>query len=134
MYIVIIFIILFGAWYILRNLHDDYMEKDPTVTRIKTKLINTFPELNYVKLMKGGESATINKHRVYLCTDYNGVKYDDNMLTYVLLHELAHVTTPEIGHGVAFKLQFESLLNRATTAGLYNPNVSRPKNYCGVSN
>lgn len=109
------------------------MEKDPTVLRIKSKLIGTFPELKFVKLMKGVESATINKYRVYLCTDYDGIKYDDNMLTYVLLHELAHVTTPEIGHGVAFKLQFDSLLNRAANAGLYDPIAARPKNYCGIT-
>lgn len=108
------------------------MEKDPTVIRLKNKLLPVFPELNNIKLMKGTESATINKYRVYLCTDYAGKSYDDNMLTYVLLHELAHVLTPEIGHGATFRETFEQLLNRAKQAKLYDPSAIKPSNYCGI--
>lgn len=82
--------------------------------------------------MRGSESATINKYRVYLCTEYAGNSYDDNMLTYVLLHELAHVLTPEIGHGDAFRETFEKLLTRAKQAKLYNPSAVKPRNYCGI--
>ncbi len=133
MNIIAIFLVCFAVWYILRNVYEDYMSKDSTILRIRSKLISTFPELNFVKIMKGSESTTINKHRIYLCTEYKGVKYDDNMLTYVLLHELAHVKTPEIGHGIAFKLQFETLLKKAEESGLYNPLTYKPQNYCGVN-
>jgi predicted metal-dependent hydrolase len=113
-------------------MYDDKMEMDPTVIRLKNKLLPTFPELRNVKLMKGSESATINKYRVYLCTDYDGKSYDDNMLTYVLLHELAHVLTPEIGHGTTFRTTFEQLLTRAKQANLYDPKAIKPSNYCGM--
>lgn len=113
-------------------MYDDKMEKDPTVIRLKNKLLPVFPELNNVKLMRGTESATINKYRVYLCTDYEGKSYDDNMLTYVLLHELAHVLTPEIGHGLTFRETFDNLLTRAKASGLYDPTAVKPTNYCGI--
>lgn len=131
--IVIIFIILFGLWYIWKNIHDDYMEKDPTVVRLKQRLVKAFPELDTVKLMKGDSSYTINKYRVYLCTEYDGVKYNDNMLTYVILHELAHVITPEIGHGEEFQRNFAILLRRAELANLYDPTLPHVENYCATS-
>ena len=113
-------------------MYDDRMAEDPTIVRIKNKLLPSFPELNNIKLMKGNESATINKYRVYLCTDYEGKSYDDNMLTYVLLHELAHVLTPEIGHGDLFRGTFEKLLDRAKVANLYDDSLAKPSNYCGM--
>ena len=125
-----VFIILFGVWYIWRNKHDDFMEQDPTVVRLKNILKPYFPELNDVKLMKGPSSYTINKYRVYLCTEYDGVTYTDNMLVYVILHELAHVITPDIGHGETFMVNFNKLLQRAVDYGLYDPTISPVKDYC----
>ena len=130
--IIVLFILGFSIWYILRNMYDDKMEKDPTIQKLKTRLSGTFPELNKVKLMKGSESATINKYRIYLCTDFNGETYDTNVLTYVLLHELAHVITPEIGHGDTFKDNFKKLLSRAVRANLYDADTQIPVDYCGI--
>lgn len=132
MYVIVIFILIFSLWYILKRIYENRMEEDPTVLRIKEMLLPTFPELNNVKLMKGSESATINKYRVYLCTEYNGVKYSDNTLVHVLLHELAHVLNPEIGHGDQFVRKFNALLLRARAAGLYDPELAIPKDYCGI--
>lgn len=112
------------------NKRDEYMEMDPVIVLLKDRLIYTFPELNNVKLMKGTSSYTINKYKIYICTEHNGVQYDTNMLTYVILHELAHVMTPEIGHGQDFVVQFNKLLDRAYFAGLYDPNKPRVENYC----
>mgnify|MGYP000311272075 CR=1 FL=1 len=60
----------------------------------------------------------------------DGVEYDDNMLTYVLLHELAHVLTSEFGHGAEFIENFKLLLERARQAGHYDPTLSKVENYC----
>lgn len=130
MIVVIIFILLFASWYIWKNRTDDFMETDPVIVHLKNKLLPVFPELSRIKLMKGNSSYTINKYRVYICTEYKGKKYDTNMLTYVILHELAHVLTPEIGHGQDFVITFNNLLERGTRYGLYNPNLPRIENYC----
>lgn len=108
------------------------MERDPTVSRLKQLLIPTFPEIEKVKVMKGSSSYTVDKNKVYICTDYKDQKYDDNMLIYVILHELAHVITPEIGHGETFIDNFDRLLKRAIEAKLYDPDLPKVKNYCNT--
>ena len=45
------------------------------------------------------ESYTINKKKVHICMrDEHDKYYEDNMLMYVLLHELAHCKCKSIGH------------------------------------
>jgi len=128
--IAVLIISLFALWYIWKNRQDYYMEMDPVVVRLKTKLLPTFPQLALVKMIKSDASYTIDKRKIYLCTEYNGTLYDDNMLTYVILHELAHVLTPEIGHGAEFMKTFSRLLTVAKTNGLWDENKPRIENYC----
>lgn len=126
-------IVGFSLWYVWKCIEDDRMERDPTVVRLKQMLIPTFPEIKNVKVMKGSSSYTVDKNKVYICTDYDNQKYDDNMLIYVMLHELAHVITPEIGHGKTFMDNFDELLQRATDAKLYDPELPKVKNYCNIT-
>lgn len=130
MLIVLLFTLLIASWYVWKSRMDDYMEKDPVVTALKIKLMPVFPELAAVKLMKGSSSYTINKHRVYICTEQDGRVYDSNMLTYVILHELAHVLSPDIGHGNKFQAIFAKLLERGARARVYDPTKPRIENYC----
>jgi predicted metal-dependent hydrolase len=58
------------------------------------------------------------------------MEYDDNMLTYVILHELAHVETRELGHGSEFIEKFEELLERAEKFGIWIRDKPRVENYC----
>lgn len=125
-----IFIVGFAIWYIVKMRYEHFLESDPTVVRLKNRLIPAFPQLIGLKVMKGDSSYTINKSKIYLCTEFDGVKYDDNMMTYVILHELAHTMTPEIGHGKDFQAVFFNLLKRAETAGLFDPKKPRIENYC----
>lgn len=131
-----VFVLLIAAvifmlmWYFLKTNYENYLENEPTVVRLKNRLIPFFPELNYVKLMKGGSSYTINKQKIYLCTESKGEIYDDNMLVYVILHELAHTLCPEIGHGLKFQIIFKSLLDRAERHYLFDHSKPRPENYC----
>jgi len=128
LFLLLIAIVVF--WFFLRTKHETFLENEPTVNRLRSKLLPVFPEFNHVKLMKGTSSYTINKQKIYLCTESDGVTYDDNMLTYVALHELAHTLCPEIGHGDRFKDIFQSLLDRAERHHLYDPNRPRVENYC----
>lgn len=84
--------------------------------------------------MKGYSSYTINKKKVYICTNNpaNGETYDDNMLTYVIIHELAHALCPDVGHTPTFYKVFDVLLDRAEAAGVYDPDMPRVKNYCNL--
>lgn len=128
---VIIFLLI---WYYFKIYYENYLENEPTIIRLKNKLISVFPELSVVKLMKGKSSYTINKRKIYLCTEFNGITYDDNMLTYVLLHELAHTLCPKIGHGTRFQTIFKSLLDRAERHNLFDSSKPRYENYCKLKN
>lgn len=130
--LIILFIIFMTAWYLFKTQHEKYLENEPSIIRLKNKLTPVFPELKFVKVMKGDSSYTINKRNIYICTEANGETYDDNMLTYVTLHELAHTLCPEIGHGAQFQRIFETLLGRAERHKLFDPRKPRTENYCNV--
>ena len=58
-----------------------------------------------------------------------------NLLTYVAIHEFAHVyTLYEVGHGHQFKRNFDFLLKEAQKIGIYQPiDFSTSElTYCGV--
>lgn len=115
-----------------RRANELSMENDPVVVRLKRKLASAFPEIAKVRVLRGDSSYTIDKKNIFLCTQSpdTGTPYDDNMLVYVLLHELAHTINAEIGHGRSFFDTFQSLLDRAKLRGLYDPYLPRPSNYC----
>ncbi len=113
-----------------------YLTKDPIVQRLVKKLLPTFPELKRVKVMRSpSTSYTLNKYRVYLCVRNQTTKkpFSDNVLTYVLLHELAHALNVNYGHGSTYRSIFGSLLNRAFRANLYT-HTYIPTNYCSNPN
>ena len=63
----------------------------------------------------------------------NSKLIDVNTLTFVALHELAHIMTKSIGHKQEFWENFKFLLMNAKDAGIYNPQdyKNKPMEYCG---
>jgi len=59
---------------------------------------------------------------------------DENTLTFVAIHELAHVATKSIGHKKEFWNNFKFLLQEASKIGIYHPvdYKSKPEEYCGM--
>jgi hypothetical protein len=87
--------------------------------------------LNEISLSTGKKSYTINKENIFLCLkDENNQYYEDNMLKYVLLHEISHSICDEIGHTQKFNDIFQALLKKAIEMKIYDPNVPIIKNYC----
>jgi predicted metal-dependent hydrolase len=65
----------------------------------------------------------------------NGTKLiDENTLTFVAIHELAHLATKSIGHKDEFWNNFKFLLEHAKKIGIYNPvdYKKQPQEYCGM--
>jgi len=60
---------------------------------------------------------------------------DINTLTFVALHELAHVMTKTEGHTQEFWGHFKFLLIQAKDAGIYEPvdYKKKPEEYCGMT-
>jgi hypothetical protein len=73
----------------------------------------------------GAIGSNVNKgYEIYIC-----LGDDVNSGTYVLLHELAHLTVEEYDHSEAFWKNFSDLRKIAAAAGLYTQAGQRE--YCG---
>jgi hypothetical protein len=60
---------------------------------------------------------------------------DRNTLTFVAIHELAHIMTTSIGHKQEFWENFKFLLIQSKEFGIHNPEDYKksPKEYCGLT-
>jgi hypothetical protein len=125
--------VVFGLAIYAKTSYDRRMANDPTVMRLTRTLAPYFPQLHQVEVVRANSSYTLDKKRIFLCVEHGGQTYDDNTMTYVLLHELAHTMTRQIGHGNEFHATFVALLARAAQYGLYDPTRPRAQNYCAAA-
>lgn len=148
-----------GHDYLVRNLPDKEAAAD-NISKIKDKL-NTI--VNYLKgkfpglpkvdrlvenwqedaLSEAPEdsrhtSYSINKgEKIYFCLrqrDENNNLVDLNTVTFVALHELAHVMTKSVGHTKEFWDNFRFILRHAIDIKLYEYQAfhKSPVKYCGT--
>lgn len=109
---------------------------DPRAIRLKKgynpkKIYETLPTSKYTAYSENkGE-------KLAFCLDTEkekGSLIDLNTLTFVALHELAHVATVSVGHTEEFWDNFKFLLVEAKSINIYNPvDYSKtPQKYCGM--
>lgn len=111
---------------------------DPRCRRLaegfnSTRISETLPtsELTAYSENKGEKIAfCLNKQK-----DDDDRLIDINTLTFVALHELAHIMTESVGHKQDFWENFKFILENAKEAGIYQPvdYKSRPQEYCGMT-
>ena len=96
-----------------------------------TKISETLPTSEYTAYSENkGEKLAfcLNKEK-------NGSKLIDiHTLTFVAIHELAHIMTISEGHKQEFWQNFKFLLEQAKAANIYDPvNYKKnPESYCGM--
>jgi hypothetical protein len=96
-----------------------------------TKISETLPTSEYTAYSENkGEKLAfcLNKEK-------NGTKLiDENTLTFVAIHELAHIMTTSEGHKQEFWQNFKFLLEQAKAAKIYEPvdYKKKPEPYCGM--
>ena len=135
------------AWSIYRQINEHYAQDDPKLQELKKKFEQFFNQDRYwesplemlnkknimseISLYRGNKSYTINKEKVFICLkNEKGQYYNDNMLIFVLAHELSHALCDEIGHTEKFHVIFEGLLLKLTESGIYNPSIPVIQDYC----
>lgn len=124
-------VMLIFLLFVSKQFKEHLQSRDPKLSSLKWKLKPIDPSVENIELFEDTKSYTINKEKVFLCLrDRNGKYYDDNMLTYVLLHELAHMKCDEVGHTKKFYQIFDDLLQKATDMKLYNPSIPIVQDYC----
>jgi len=83
-------------------------------------------------------SYSVNKgEKVYMCLRQRNEReelVDENIITFVAIHEMAHIGTTEIGHTPTFWNNFGWLLARAEEAKVYHYTdfSAHPVEYCGI--
>jgi len=97
----------------------------------KTIIYETDPnsDLTSYSVNKGEEVAFCLKSKK------TGQLHDINLMTYVAIHEMAHIGCPETGHGELFKKIFKFLTETAIELKLYKKidyNMA-PVEYCGMT-
>lgn len=97
----------------------------------KSRCVETLPtsELTAYSENKGEKVAfCLNKKK------HGSKLIDENTLTFVALHELAHIMSKSVGHGEEFWDNFKFLLQNAVQHNMYEPiDYKRtPENYCGL--
>jgi hypothetical protein len=114
-------------------------EKYPDDASVK-RMVKKFNPDNITEAGKNNQytSYSVNKgEKLVFCIrqkDEKETLVDDNTITFVAIHELAHIMTKSVGHTDEFWSNFKRLLNEAIEAGLYNKeNYSEnPREYCGI--
>lgn len=124
----------------LDKLVEKFVEKfgksDPRVNLLKKRFNSN--EIREALPKAGQTSYSVNKgERVVLCLRARNKKEtvsDINTITFVALHELAHIMTISIGHKEEFWENFRFILAHAIKWKLYTPvnYQNNPKKYCGI--
>jgi predicted metal-dependent hydrolase len=145
--------------YLVRNLNDKEKAADVLATlRIKLEKIcdimkKKYPNdesvirmnerFNSDNITESGKnnqytSYSVNKgEKIVFCIrqkDDNESIVDENTLTFVSIHELAHIMTKSVGHTPEFWSNFKRLLEESVNHNLYTKEdyTSNPKEYCGI--
>lgn len=121
---------------LIAYLKEKYPEEERVQQLVKnfnpTKISETLPtsELTAYSENKGEKLAFC------LNTTKHGDKLiDEHTLTFVALHELAHLMTTSIGHKTQFWENFKFILINAKKAGIHQPKDygKQPQHYCGMT-
>ena len=105
------------------------------------RLNNKFNPNNISETGKNSKytSYSVNKgEKIVLCLrsrDGKDKLIDENTLTFVSVHELAHIMTKSVGHTDEFWKNFKFLLETAIKLNLYEKEnyELNPKPYCGIT-
>jgi len=113
-------------------------------SEFKDNIKNSIDKINNIEIMETSSdkndykttSYTINKKTIIFCIRSKTFDtiHDENTLMYVLIHEMAHVLNPKIGHGQDFKDIFKFLLQQSIKINIYRAvDYSKtPVKYCGM--
>ena len=123
----------------LENLCTVMKQKFPNDESI-TRMVQKFNPDNITEAGKNNQytSYSVNKgEKIVFCIrqkDESESLVDENTMTFVSIHELAHIMTKSVGHTPEFWDNFKRLLKVAVDEGLYTKEnyTNNPKEYCGI--
>ena len=123
----------------LEDLIDSMKQKYPNDESVQ-RMSRKFNPDNISESGKSSQytSYSVNKgEKIVFCIRQKDEKesfVDMNTITFVSIHELAHIMTKSVGHTDEFWTNFKRLLNEAIKMGIYTKEdySSNPREYCGI--
>ena len=123
----------------LEDLIDSMKQKYPNDEAVQ-RMSRKFNADNISESGKSSQytSYSVNKgEKIVFCIRQKDEKesfVDMNTITFVSIHELAHIMTKSVGHTDEFWTNFKRLLNEAIKMGIYTKEdySSNPREYCGI--
>jgi hypothetical protein len=112
---------------------EDY--SNPVLINLREKFRKLDPSYANIPMVLSHNGAyTEGKSYIAMCIrdPKSGEMYDENVVMYVALHELAHYLSKSYGHGPEFIMNFSRLLERARRMGLYRDIIPPDDNFCGA--
>ena len=123
---------------VVKKCKDEYNDKE----NVK-RLVDGFNPQKIYEILPTSEYTAYSENKgekLAFCVETekeNGKGYlvDINTLTYVALHELAHIMTESIGHTEEICQNYKFLLQVAESINIYNPidYKNDPVRYCGLN-
>ena len=107
----------------LRDIKNDLLSmKNPEKELGDQDVLQLIRRLNPDYVYDANSTYTINKKYLYVCTKYDpnfSEKENYTIILFTLLHEVAHIMTPEYGHTKNFWQNFKVILEHARSIGVY---------------
>lgn len=126
---------LFIRW--LRSHPDPRVRNDPDVCRLVSRWDAHKTFIRPIPPSVGVAAYTRNKGSdLRLCVPDDEMEAKDyNTMTFVLVHELAHIASSTNHHNTEFKKNFGKLLDLAIQSGIYSYQdfPTRPGSFCGTA-
>lgn len=105
-----------------------------------TRLVNNFNPQKVKEILPTSKFTAYSENKgekLAFCvtkTKTGNSLIDKNTLTFVAIHELAHICTQSIGHKDEFWSNFKFLLENAKAINIYDPEdyKHKPREYCGM--
>ena len=105
-----------------------------------TRLVNNFNPQKVKEILPTSKFTAYSENKgekLAFCvtkTKTGNSLIDKNTLTFVAIHELAHICTQSVGHKDEFWSNFKFLLENAKAINIYDPEdyKHKPREYCGM--
>ena len=120
---------------LVKHMSNKYPERDNI-----SRLVKNFNPQNVKEILPTSKYTAYSENKgeklafcVTKTKDGNNL-IDKNTLTFVAIHELAHICTKSVGHKDEFWKNFKFLLENAKEINIYNPEdyKRKPREYCGI--
>lgn len=131
--------VIYKRIFILRDYLETNIHYYPEYAEYISQFCHRINDVVLKENRPGGKytSYTVNKgDKIYLCLRSKKTEqlHDINLVTYVTIHELAHIACPELNHTPLFKEIFVFFLKISVALGIYQPVDYKefPEEYCGL--